>query len=323
MKPVANLGATNCYVGTPLESDFSRDHPEWRDGGRLRYDVPEVRQFVLSLLEEALDIGADQLSVDWCRYPHSVRSADPVNQFFRELRDLADRHGNRRGARIGLITRFPARGVPGWEHMDYQTWVREGLIDQLCPSNIQGRHMTFELAEYLKAVEGTPTRLLPCVDALHWGLTLPGMWLQRILQCYEQGADGVYIYQCDAPVLGGPETRRYVSIAGSVAALQRWSEGERREQERYSKGIYLNDTHEGGKYHRWGRLRVWVEGFEPGEVELYMDGVLVNRYAGPPYILTSEEHDDDDTIASGRHQLKVRARSGDDWLEREFTVEFA
>ncbi len=128
--------------------------------------------------------------------------------------------------------------------------------------------------------------------------------------------------QGDAPVLGGPETRRYVSIAGSAAALRTWSERERAEQERYSKGIYLSAPHE-GKYSPWGRLRVWVEGFEPEEVELYVDGELMSRYAGPPYTLTSEEHEDDGAIPSGRHQLKVRARSGRDWLEREFDVEFA
>jgi len=65
MKPHANLGATNCYVSTPLESDFSKQHPEWRTGSQLRYDIPEVRQFVLALFEEALQIGAEGLSIDW------------------------------------------------------------------------------------------------------------------------------------------------------------------------------------------------------------------------------------------------------------------
>ena len=49
MKPFANLGATNCYPGTPLESEFSKQHPEWRIGGQLKYEVPEVRRFILRL----------------------------------------------------------------------------------------------------------------------------------------------------------------------------------------------------------------------------------------------------------------------------------
>jgi len=182
LRPVANLGATNCYPGNPLESEFSRQHPEWRDGSCLRYEVPEVRQYMLALFEEALEIGADHLSIDWCRYPNSVCSADTVTRFFRELRALADRWGERRGSRAEIITRFPARGVTAWEHMDYATWAGEGLVDVLAPSNIQARHLSFDVDEYLEAARGTSTRVYPCVDALHWGLTQPGMWLRRILE---------------------------------------------------------------------------------------------------------------------------------------------
>ena len=141
MRPVANLGATNCYPGKPLESEFSRQHPEWRDGSCLCYEVPEVRQYMLALFEEALEIGAEHLSIDWCRYPSSVRGADTVTGFFRELRALADCWGERRGSRVDTITRFPARGVPAWEHMDYATWATEGLVDVLAPSNIQAIYL--------------------------------------------------------------------------------------------------------------------------------------------------------------------------------------
>ena len=323
MKPYANLGATNCYPGTALESAFSKLHPEWREGSTLKYEVPEVRRYILALMEEVLQIGAEGISIDWCRYPNSVHHQETVTTFFRELRALADRCGKRRGIHIDILTRFPARGVRGWEYMDYGTWAREGLVDLMAPSNIQGRHLTFDIAEYQKAVRGTRVKLLPCVDGLGWGLPIPGLFLDRILQMYERGTPGVYIYQCDGPVLASPETRRHIAIAGAVDSLRRWRERERREQPRYSKGIYLNQPEHGPKYHAWERIRPWVEGFAPGKVELWLDGKLLNRYDAPPYVLTSEERSDDKTIAVGAQLLKIRAFDGRAWMEQEFPFEYA
>jgi hypothetical protein len=183
--------------------------------------------------------------------------------------------------------------------------------------------MNFDLAEYLAAVKGTKTTLLPAVDGLEWGLPLPGMMFHRILKQYEEGAGGVYVYQCDAPVLGSPETRRFISLIGSLEALRGWRERERAAQPRYSKGIYITPPHEQGTYRPWGRLRVWTEGLAPGEVELLVDGKTVNRYQSPPYVLTSEQRSDDSAIPPGKHVLQVRARDGLGWLEQEFQVEFA
>jgi hypothetical protein len=323
MRFFANLGATNCYPGSPLQADFCRDHPEWRVGNTLRYDVAEVRRYVLALFEEALEIGVDGVSIDWCRYPHSIRDKDTVTTFFRELRALVNRFGEAQGRRIPILTRFPARGVPGAEFMDYAAWVREGLIDYLAPSNIQARHLTFELAEYRQAVRGTAVRLLPCVDALHWGLPFPDMWLERVLHLYEQDADGVYVYQADAPTLGSPEDRRALRRAGSLASLRRWRQERDRLQTSYSKGVYLTKPAEGPAYHRWERVRVWVEGFRPQTVELWVDGKRVNRYAAPPYVLYTEDRSADEAMTAGRHVLTVRAEDGGRWLEKEFAIEFA
>ena len=323
MAPRANIGATNCYPGTPLEAAFSQQHPEWRRGSHLRYDVPEVRRYVLTLYEEALETGAEALSLDWCRYPNSLTSTATVTEFFRELRALADRWSAKRGKHVTILTRFPARGVPGSEYMDYAAWAREGLVDYIAPSNIQGRHMQFDIREYTAAVKGSQTTLLGEVDGLDWGLPLPGMMFERVIGLYEQGAGGVYVYQCDAPVLGSPQTRRHISLLGYPNALLRWQRQERAEQKHYSKGIYITPPHEMGKYKSWGRLRVWVEGFEAGELEMLVDGHRVNHYSAPPYTLGSEDRAADERIAPGIHRLRTRARDGGAWLERDFRVEFA
>lgn len=318
MRPRANIGATNCYPGTPLEGDFSKQHPEWRKGSHLIYEIPDVRAYIVSLFEEALDTGAEALSLDWCRYPHSVSARETPTTFFRELRAAVAR----RGKPATVLTRFPARGVVGWQYMDFAQWAREGLVDFIAPANIQGRHMNFDVAEYAAAVKGTRTTFLGAVDGLHWGLPLPGMMFERVSSLYKQGAGGIYIYQCDAPVLGSPQTRRHVSLLGYPQAIERWRERERAERPRYSKGIYITPPHEVGEYRPWGRMRVWVEGTEPGELELWLDGRRINHYQRPPYTLTSEDRADDDAVPPGAHRLKVRARDGSGWLEREFSVRF-
>ncbi len=315
----ANLGATNCYVGTPFESEFSRQHPEWRQDSLLRYEVPEVRQYILALFEEALEIGARGLSIDWCRYPHSVKNKETVTGFLRQLRALAERYSDPQRGRVSVLVRFPVRGAPCCEHMDYTIWAQERLVDYLCPSNIFNRPLAFEIDEYLEAVRGTPTILLPNVEPC---LPLPGMWFQRLLDCYEKGVEGVFIYQCDAPV-SKSRTRRYVSIAGSVDALRRWRRREAGEQPRYSKGIYLSPPHKEGKYQPYERLRVWVEGVGADTVEIWVDGRRVNNYEAPPYIPFSEALEDDHAIGAGTHTLKVRARDGGGWIERDFQVQYA
>lgn len=319
----ANFGATNCYLGTPLQGDFPEKHPEWVRGHALRYEVPEVRQYILSLIREALDIGAEGISIDFCRYPEGIDKPETCNQFLRELKALREQYAHRRGKPVPLFVRFPAKGVRLWQNFDYQAWIRERLVDAICPSNIQGRHMNFDITPYVQAVKGTPVKLLPVVDGLSWGLEMPGPFLWRVHQLYQAGTDGIYIYQADGRVCthNRPEDRRTVRMVSSREAVSRfWQEQERMRPHR-SKGIYLQPSEDGDTgYHEWERARIWLEGIEMGEVEVYLDGKLVSRFSQPPYLVGTEEYDSDNVIPPGEHTLLIRARDGDGWLEEEFTV---
>ena len=320
MRAHANFGATNCYAGSPLEGEFSKQHPEWRRGHALRYEVPEVRRYILSLYREVLEIGARGVSIDYCRYPEGIDKPETCTAFMRELRQLADEFGDARGERVPICVRFPAQGVRLWQRFDYRTWVHEGLVDYLCPSNIQGRHHHFDVMPYLEATRGTACKLTPVLDGLHWGLEMPGPFLWRVRQLYEAGVDGVYVYQADARILGRPADRRCMRLLGSSVALQQWWEREMQLQTQYSKNIYITPYGEEPGYHGWQRLRVWTEGIEWGAVELYLDGKLVGRCDGPPYLLGTEEYSSDGVIPSGPHTLRIRARDGDGWLERTFKI---
>ncbi len=320
MMPHANFGATNCYPNSPLEGRISREHPEWRRGSTLRYEVPEVRAYILSLYREVLEIGAPGISIDFCRYPEGVDQAETLNGFLRELRQLADEVGRNRGQKVPILIRFPAKGVRLWERFDYATWVREGLADYLCPSNIQGRHHHFDIAPYVEAVRGSQCKLLPVVDGLHWGPEMPGPFLWRVQQLYKAGVDGIYVYQADARILGRMEDRRVMRLLGSSSAVARWWEREDALRPQYSKGIYITPYGEEPGYHGWQRLRVWTDGIEMGPMEFYLDDKLVHRCEGPPYLLGTEEYESDSIIPTGPHTLRIRAQDGDGWLEQTFQI---
>lgn len=323
LKAHANFGATNCYPETPLQGEFSKQHPEWMRGGALRYEVAEVRQYILSLFREALEIGAEGISIDFCRYPEGIDKPETCNQFLRELKALREEFARLRGNPIPLLVRFPAKGVRLWQNFDYLTWVREGLVDYLCPSNIQGRHMHFDVTPYVNAVKGTNVKLLPVVDGLSWGLEIPGLFLWRVRQLYDAGVDGVYIYQGDYRICTNnrPEDRRCVRILSSSQAIRDWWERYERMQPNLSKGIYLQPSEDGDfTYHRWERIRIWIEGVKMDGMEIYLDGKLINEYEQPPYIVGGEGYEFDNLLSPGKHTLLVRARDGEGWLEQNFIV---
>ncbi|GMV94551.1 MAG: hypothetical protein AMXMBFR82_43290 [Candidatus Hydrogenedentota bacterium] len=316
----ANFGASNCYPGSPLQGDFSKEHPDWMRGSTLRFEVPEVRAYALGLYREALEIGAKALSIDFCRYPETIDAVETCNTFLKDLRALADEFSPVEGKRIPILVRFPGTGVRRAELFDYATWAREAWVDYLCPSNIQGRHMNIDIWPYFQAVKGTRTTLLPATDGLSWGLPFPGPYLNRVAQLYEQGAPGVYVYQADARVLGRPEDQRTMRLLASSDAVEGWIEREEAMRPNRSKGIYITTPHQIEGYNKWERIRIWTEGVPMGELEVYIDDTLVNRVDGPPYLVGTEDNQSDSVIPSGEHVLRIRARDGDGWLEQTFTI---
>ena len=316
----ANFGASNCYPGSPLQGQFSKDHPEWMRGSTLRYEVPEVREFVLSLYRESLELGAKGISIDYCRYPGTIDAPETGNLFQKALRALADEFAAERGEAVPILVRFPVHGADRSENFDFATWAKEGWVDYLCPSNIQGRHNHFDIASYQEAVAGTKTVLLPSMDGLSWGNPLPGPFLWRAKQLYDAGASGMYIYQADSRVLGKPSDRRTMRMLGNSSAIDAyWAEDARLRPVR-SKGIYITGNMQIEGWHGWQRLRVWTEGVAMGAMEFYLDGVLVDSKPGPPYLLGTEERESDTIIPRGEHELKIRVQDGAGWLEQTFTI---
>jgi hypothetical protein len=194
-------------------------------------------------------------------------------------------------------------------------------VDYLCPSNDDERHLHLDVAPYLEATRRTKAKILPNVTAA--GLTRPGLYLWRVRQLYDAGVDGIYIYQSDQCVLGRPEDRRCGRLLASSDDVRRWWATDARLRPRRSKGIYITRPSRPNRgWRARERVRVWLEGMEMGELEMYLDGKLVNRYEGPPYLLGTEERTSDRVIPAERQvELRVRARDGDQWLEQRFALQ--
>lgn len=313
----ASFGASNCYKGKPLQGRFSKDHPEWMRGSRLRYEVPEVRQFALDCYRECLEIGARHLGLDFCRYPTTIDVPETANIFLRDLRRLADDWGQKHNTKIPILVRFPVMQYKDGPLFDYATWARNDWVDIIVPSKLGDRFYTFDVTGYIAAVRGTDCKVMPCVG---YDLRAIGLALHRARDLYRMGAHGVYFYQGWAPA--SPDVVRNLPLFGSTQAIERWWQNDAKKRSRYSKGIYIFPTkmvrH---KLWRQNRVRVWLDGIEWGEVEIYLDDELVNTYDHPPYTMGVEGHEWDERLTKAPHTIRIKARDGKDrWLEQSFIL---
>ena len=200
-------------------------HPEWakrdRDGIRLTnwsLAFPEVRQYWLSLLREALSYGIDGIQLHlnrstpfvyyeepavrsfMARYgqdPRQLPERDPrwlahsasfVTEFVREARKLVD---EKPGRRLGITVYGEAHKYdpePTGFHplrygCDVETWIREGLADYIMPSP----KIDLGLLRQWRALSGDRVHLWP---DLMPRTQLPQSYARLARKYYDAGADG-------------------------------------------------------------------------------------------------------------------------------------
>ncbi len=155
------------YFFFSTETTFLRDNPECRivakDGSPLMkasYAFPKVRDFMVSLMEEAMEYDIDGVHLCFTRGPEYIGYEQPVldeferlygedardvaddderlytvkasflTELLRAVRRTADRHGEKRGRKMQVSAIFEG----GREDMRYfaydaYTWVKEKLVD--------------------------------------------------------------------------------------------------------------------------------------------------------------------------------------------------
>ena len=268
-----------------------------------------MRRSILDVYRKTLDIGATGLSIDFCRYPEGIDTAETANVFFRELRGLADEYGQRRGRRIPILVRFPARGRATVRAVRLRHLGARGARGLPLPERASRADFT---TSTLRLTSKRPeARPVPCC--------------RRSTRCFVGASQTRALSLARTAALRARESRASTSTramawssaapfngdaCGNCAAPNRCgASGKRTARLRpaRSKGIYTSHASQLPGYHSWERLHVWLEGIPLGELELYLDDRLINSFGGPPYLLGNQDRSGDTALPKGEHSLRVRA----------------
>lgn len=134
-----------------MHSDFWREHPEFRraayqptwTGQALDYAVPEVRERSLALIREYLErFDFDAIETDWMRTPphfkpgFEAQGLDILNDFMRQVREIADEAEKRSGHRVDVLVRVPTDPDVARRHgFDVVRWVKEKWVSHVTVTN--------------------------------------------------------------------------------------------------------------------------------------------------------------------------------------------
>ncbi|NQU10063.1 hypothetical protein HQ590_04690 [bacterium] len=225
-------------------ASFYAEHPEWhcrdRDGTdthQLSYAVPEVQDYMLARVRAVAEYGVDGFGYFFNRDPGLVLFEDPARRGFAEKhgvdpRTLDDRDPRLLDWRADIITGYlhrvrqtldeaaQRRRLPRikmiavtlgdeaanrYFSFDVARWVREGLVDVLCPypwTDYPDRWLAqgfvdVDVPYFASLVRGTKCQLYPMWLACTWrkGWTpenvRPSDYFTRAAEQYAAGADGI------------------------------------------------------------------------------------------------------------------------------------
>jgi len=173
--------------------DFCRQIP------MLRYEPKLVEAYMAQgKLDPRKREVNDPQFMDWCRFRCGF-----VTTFLRDLRDALRKVEREAGRKVPTMARVTDAGlnVNLMEGTDVETWIKEGLIDELCTDPLWWLQYKY------------PDTVKPYADLAHshgikmWGganttaaqktRLNPISFLQRVKRQYDEGADGVALYQTD------------------------------------------------------------------------------------------------------------------------------
>lgn len=220
------IGAANPVIRYPINwARFRMNHPEWakidKDGYPCAHPslaYSEVRQHWLAILREALDYGIDGISLVLNRCspfvmyekpvldsfvekygidPRTLPEEDPrwqehtaeyLTQFVREVRALVN---EKPGRELAVIFKgFPDEVQEGFicNGTDVETWIKEGLVDYLMPSQ---KSFYPDQVAYWRKLAGDRIQIWPSLLPRR----MPGeAYFEQAKAYYEAGANGFLIW---------------------------------------------------------------------------------------------------------------------------------
>ena len=210
------------------------------DGTKVSFAIPEYRAERIAILLEAARIGAHGLCLDFCRQPPIARyhpqlldpwlkegREDPrqmtvgsadflawsqhrsgfVNLLMRDLRSGLHEVEQETGRKVSVLVRIPEATLDLnlMEGLDLRTWLKEGWVDEiaLAPMWIWDFDYPDTAKPYVELARAHGVKI-------HGGAnTVPGKgvkanaraFLERIARNYDEGVDGIALFQTDAALL--------------------------------------------------------------------------------------------------------------------------
>ncbi len=176
----------DCQMGGDLDP-MNRAHPEWQIGEYPRFGPakdfkaetylkqldlaqPAVRERTVNVTEELLDRYCVQgLELDFQRRPHFFKPDEAIDNrhlmtdMLRQIRIRAIRASERSGNSVEVMAKVWMNMSDCWNlGLDIETWVKEGLIDTLIPTNHYFFALDHPVEQYAQLVAGTSIQLLVC-----------------------------------------------------------------------------------------------------------------------------------------------------------------
>lgn len=155
------------WLWVALVGQFNKQNPHFRIPGRVLLDFkhPEVRAHKLAVLREAVEMGADGLSLDFVVYPPFFEepNAEIMTGYIREIRAMCEEVGAAQGREVELMVRVPSRGNEGIG-LDPPGWMREGLVDYVVVSHLRPRdYFDIRIEDFVQVGRDTGVPVFGCL----------------------------------------------------------------------------------------------------------------------------------------------------------------
>ena len=251
------------------------------DGTRVSFAIPEYRAERIAVLLEAAQIGAHGLCLDFCRQPPIARyhphilepwlktgrddprkmtvgspeflawaqhRADFVNLFMRDLRDQLRKLEKITQRKVPVMVRIPEAtlALNLMEGLDLRTWLKENWVDEITlnPLWIWDIDYPDTARPYLELARAHGAKVYGGANTVTGkGVTANARgFLERVARNYDEGADGIALFQTDAALLDPalkalfrpvfPHLANAAAVSGMLSAA-RIKQPQMSESERY------------------------------------------------------------------------------------------
>lgn len=200
--------------------------------GGMDFQYPEVRDHIFNVMDElATAYDIDGLELDWMRWCQMFSADVPrekrvaiMTEYHLRVRTMLDNAGRRKGKVLLLSIRVPTTlGECQSLGFDVPTYVREGLVDFVCPSDFLFVDPHLPVVDYARIVRGSKVKLLPSLHASPGRSAGPATTenLRAIAHSYyAQGADGISLYNYyTSRERNFPENYQAIEEAGDPTVL--------------------------------------------------------------------------------------------------------